>query len=87
LKNADPAPHPDPRPPGLASKIFELFAGGEDYAFASGDLEEKFIIIARELGAPKARRWFFFEVLKAIPGFLRNAFYWRAAKHRRLPCQ
>ncbi|MFZ2053846.1 MAG: ABC transporter permease [Candidatus Aminicenantales bacterium] len=82
MKNADPAPDTLPRPPRLAFKIFKFFAGGEDYAFAVGDLEEKFIVIAGELGPSKARRWFFFEVLKAIPGFLRNAFYWRAAMIR-----
>jgi hypothetical protein len=76
LRNADS------RPPRLALRLFRLFSGREDFAFAAGDLEEKFSDIAADQGLSRARRWFFFEVLKAVPGFLRNAFYWRAAMIR-----
>jgi putative ABC transport system permease protein len=82
LKNAELPPDPLPRPPRLAQKIFGLFAGREDYFFAAGDIEERFIVMAEDMGLSKARRWYFFEVLKAIPGFLRNSVYWRAAMIR-----
>jgi putative ABC transport system permease protein len=82
LKNAELPPDPLPRPPRLAQKIFGLFAGREDYFFAAGDLEERFIVMAEDMGLSKARRWYFFEVLKAIPGFFRNSVYWRAAMIR-----
>ncbi len=70
------------RPPRLALILLRFFAGPEHFGFALGDLEEKYIVLAGERGTPRARRWFFLEVLKAIPGFLRNALYWRAAMIR-----
>jgi ABC-type antimicrobial peptide transport system permease subunit len=82
LKKADSVPADVPRPPRLALKIFRLFAGRENHVFAAGDLEEKFIVIAGDRGLSKARRWFLIEVLKAVPGFLRNAIYWKTAMAR-----
>jgi putative ABC transport system permease protein len=82
LKNAKLPLDAPPRPPRLAQKIFGLFGGREDYLFAAGDLEERFTAMAEDLGPSRARRWYFFEVLKAIPGFLRNSVYWRAAMIR-----
>jgi putative ABC transport system permease protein len=72
----------DASPPLLAQRILEVFAGPEDSAFALGDLEEKFAVIAADRGLSRARRWFLVEVLKGIPGFLKNAFYWRIAMIR-----
>ncbi len=70
------------RPPRLALILFRLFAGGEHYDIAVGDLEERFLVLANDSGAAAARRWFFSEVLRAIPGFLRNGVYWKAAMIR-----
>jgi len=70
------------RPPRLALVLFRFFAGREHFDFAVGDLEEKFVVLAGEADAGRARRWFFFEVLKGVPGFLRNTLYWRAAMFR-----
>ncbi len=82
MKRAKPKDERPLRPPRLALFLFRLFAGGEHFDFAVGDLEEKFAVLATETDAARARRWFFLEVLKAIPGFLRNALYWRAAMAR-----
>ncbi len=62
--------------------MLEFVAGPEDFPFAVGDLEEKFALVAAESGTAMARRWFYLEVAKAIPGFLRNAVYWRIAMIR-----
>jgi putative ABC transport system permease protein len=82
MRNPDLPPGTPPDPPGLAKRILDFFAGPEDSAYVAGDLEEKFSVIAADLGLARARRWFFFEVFKAVPGFLRNSFYWRAAMLR-----
>ncbi len=82
MKSPESPKKTDPIPPRLPGKLLELLAGPDDSAFAAGDLEEKFATIAGESGPAGARRWFYLEVLKAIPGFLRNALYWRTAMIR-----
>jgi putative ABC transport system permease protein len=82
LKKAEDRDQHPLRPPRFALLFFRFFAGPEHFDFAVGDLEERFAVLAEEKGAARARRWFFLEVLKAIPGFLRNALYWRAAMIR-----
>lgn len=82
MKKAETPDHLPFRPPRLARLIFRFFAGPDHFDFALGDLEEKFEVLAAERGTARARRWFRLEVLKAIPGFLRNGLYWRAAMIR-----
>ncbi len=71
-----------PHPPRFASWLLRKLAGPADYDFAVGDLTETFAELARTAGLAKARRWFFLEVLKGLPGFLKNGLYWKASLFR-----
>jgi putative ABC transport system permease protein len=42
-----------------------------------GDLEEVYLAISKEKGLAKARLWYRFQVLRAMPACLENFFYWR----------
>ncbi len=48
---------------------------GEEYS-ALGDLEEEYTEIAQDIGAGKAKFWFWLQILKAIPSFTQHKIYW-----------
>jgi ABC-type antimicrobial peptide transport system permease subunit len=60
----------------------KIIAGANDYDFAIGDLEETYGYIAQNEGKKKARSWFFREVLKSLPGFMKKGLYRRLAMIR-----
>ncbi len=65
-----------PKPPRLAIRILSRMAiHGEEYS-PLGDLEEEYNEIARDIGANRARFWFWMQTLKAIPAFTKHKIYW-----------
>ena len=66
----------------FALKMLKTIASAEDYDFAIGDLEETYLYMAETEGAKKADRWFWREVLKSLPGFVKNGLYRRTAMIR-----
>jgi putative ABC transport system permease protein len=64
-------------PPGLALRILRWFCGSEHFDSALCDLTECFENMAEESGPGAARFWFFREVIRGIPGFVKNGIYWR----------
>jgi len=66
------------KPPGIAEWIMErLSRPGEDFSIA-GDLREDFEDLAAEKGLAYARVWYWFQLLKSLPGFLKNSIIWSA---------
>jgi len=64
------------KPPGIAEWIMErLSRPGEDFSIA-GDLREDFEDLAAEKGLAYARTWYWFQLLKSLPGFLKNSIAW-----------
>lgn len=64
------------KPPGIAEWIMErLSRPGEDFSIA-GDLREDFEDLAAEKGLAYARVWYWFQLLKSLPGFLKNSIIW-----------
>lgn len=70
-------PHNDLLPPASASRLLKFFAKDSDYDSAFGDLVETYEYIAETQGKKKAYRWFWREVVKSIPGFMKNRMYRR----------
>jgi len=64
-------------PPPLARLLFGLVARSEEKRTVAGDMDEWYAEIARLEGARRARRWYWAQVVAALPEFLRLAFYWR----------
>lgn len=54
-----------------------MAAGNGDFDYALGDLWETFEHIAATKGTVQAWLWFWAEVLRSLPGFVRNFFRWR----------
>lgn len=68
--------------PSLASRLLRWAGGRELFDSALGDLMEAYACKVEKSGFRAARRWFFIEVVRGIPGFLLNALYWRIAMFR-----
>jgi putative ABC transport system permease protein len=66
----------------FALKLLKIIASADDYDYAIGDLEETYQHIAETEGTKKAVRWFWREVLKSFPGFVKNGIYRRTAMIR-----
>jgi len=64
-------------PPRPAVWFLKMAAGKRDSDYALGDLRETFEHIAATEGTVQARLWFWGEVLRSLPGFVRNYFRWR----------
>lgn len=64
-------------PPPLARLLFNLVARSEEKRTVAGDMDEWYAEIARLEGSRRARRWYWAQVVAALPEFLRLAFYWR----------
>jgi putative ABC transport system permease protein len=69
-------------PPFLAVRLLKIIASAKDYDFAIGDLEETYEYITENEGPKRAKRWFWWEVLKSLPGFVKNGIYRRTAMIR-----
>ncbi len=63
-------------PPKLARLLLKIMLRSGSSHFALGDLTESYIYKLKQSGAFRARLWFWFEVIYALPGFIRNSFYW-----------
>jgi putative ABC transport system permease protein len=74
--------HKELFPPASASRLLKLFANGADYDSAFGDLVETYEYIAETQGQNKANRWFWSEIVKSLPGFVKNRAYRRMAMIR-----
>ncbi len=66
----------------FALKLLKIISSGKDYDYAIGDLEETYQYIAENEGPKKANCWFWREVLKSLPGFVKNGVYRRTAMVR-----
>jgi ABC-type antimicrobial peptide transport system permease subunit len=64
-------------PAYFAIKLLKIIASVRDYDYAIGDLEETYEYIAENENRRKANRWFWREVLKSTPGFVKNCVYRR----------
>ena len=63
-------------------KLLKFLSSEKDYDYAFGDLEETYEYIAENEGHKKAKRWFWGEAVKSIPGFVKNGIYRRFAMIR-----
>ncbi|MBN1222717.1 MAG: ABC transporter permease [Candidatus Aminicenantes bacterium] len=72
----------DRTPPRLASYLLKKTSKKRDFDFVVGDLMETYESIAEESGVGKAKLWFWIEVMRAVPGFGKNALYWSSAMLR-----
>ncbi len=75
-----PARHPHPPRAGLW--LLRKFAGPADFEYASGDLTETYEQLVETQGQAKAKRWFLLEVMKGLPGFMKNVLYWKISMFR-----
>lgn len=66
-------------PPRLALWLLNKASSSRDYDYARGDLAETYDSIASEKGRNKATLWYWSEVLRSLPGFVRNSIYWSMA--------
>jgi putative ABC transport system permease protein len=63
-------------PPALAEKIVRRMNDrGEGYAFL-GDMNEEYLSLARKRGEKKARAWYWGQVLRGFPVFLKDSVCW-----------
>jgi putative ABC transport system permease protein len=74
--------HQDLPVPRLSLWLLRCGGGRENYDSALGDLMETFEYKVEKSDLGSARRWFFLEVIRGIPGFLMNRIYWRIAMLR-----
>jgi putative ABC transport system permease protein len=64
-------------PPKLAKFLLKILSSKEkDYAYL-GDIEELFKDHANRQGLGRSRRWYWWEILKSIPKFIRESIRWR----------
>jgi putative ABC transport system permease protein len=68
---------PSESPPLAARLLFDLFARSDEKRTIVGDLDEWFAEIVRLEGRRRARRWYWGQVVAALPKFLRQSIYWR----------
>ena len=66
-----------PEPPSLAAWILGRITRREDRLSILIDFSEIFEELARELGYLAACRWYWTQVVRSIPLFMLNTFYWR----------
>jgi putative ABC transport system permease protein len=64
-------------PPKLGGWLLKLIARYEDNLSLLGDFDEEFEYIARSEGYLRAWLWFWCHLLKSLPSFLKDFFYWR----------
>ena len=59
--------------------LLKKMVRSDDFDFAIGDLEEMYEKRIRQSGSFIARCWLYLDVLKSLPGFIKNSTYWRIA--------
>lgn len=65
-----------PKPPKLATWLLNRFIGIDVRYNAMGDFEEIFISIVQEEGHKAARRWYWAQLFRSFPSFLKDSTYW-----------
>jgi putative ABC transport system permease protein len=65
-------------PPYLAKWILLRMSRYEDDFLCVGDLDEEFKEILQQAGHEKARFWYWLQVLRSIPAYLRISIIWRS---------
>jgi putative ABC transport system permease protein len=72
-KNSSP-----PLPPRLARWVLSWIINNDIRYSAQGDFDEIFALMAKEEGIHKARLWYWIQLVKSIPSFVRDILYWRS---------
>ncbi len=67
------------KPPKLGGWLLKQIARYEDNLSLLGDFDEEFEYITQSKGPLHAWFWYWFHLLKSLPSFLRDLFYWRCA--------
>jgi len=62
----------------FAGIVFKVLLAEEAYKERAGDIEEIYSSIYNERGALSAKLWLLWEVIKAIPAFIKESVYWRS---------
>jgi putative ABC transport system permease protein len=71
-----------PLPPGIARRLLDLAARGEDGFAVRGDFDEEFAELCEGRGSAKARFWYWRQALRSIPRLLGDYAYWRIVMFR-----
>jgi len=66
-------------PPKFAQWLLDIFLKKEQEEWILGDFEELFQSVAMDYGKNRAKAWYWIQVLKSVPSFIRNFIYWSAA--------
>jgi len=64
------------KPPRFGEVILRIFLNDDDYYQLAGDLEEAFAFKAETAGLPRARMWYWSQVVKSIPLFVSTSLLW-----------
>jgi len=64
-------------PPPLAARILGRITRGEDRLSILSDFSEIYEELVSERGTLKANKWYWTQVVRSIPLFVLNTFYWR----------
>ncbi|MDH4271261.1 MAG: permease prefix domain 2-containing transporter, partial [Candidatus Aminicenantes bacterium] len=66
-----------PEPPWFAGWLLRRLSRAEDRLPLEGDFDEEFDWRLRTQGDGRARLWYWRQLVKSLPAFVGNAFYWR----------
>lgn len=64
------------KPPSFATWLLKKITRPIDYNYAIGDFTESFKMLSNEKGNFLAKCWFWFEVIRSLPRFVKNLTYW-----------
>jgi ABC-type antimicrobial peptide transport system permease subunit len=64
------------KPPRIPEWIIERLSLSDDEFFLTGDLREEFEDLVAEKSLAYARIWYWFQLLKSLPSFLKNSIIW-----------
>ncbi len=64
------------KPPRIAEWIMERLALLDDEFSLTGDLREEFEDLVAERGLTYARTWYWFQLIKSLPSFIKNSIIW-----------
>jgi len=65
------------KPPKICEWILSRLLRTEEQRHRLGDFDEVFYRLIDKKGIKKARRWYCYQIIKSLPGFMKNSFYWR----------
>ncbi len=65
------------RPPKLAKFLLEILSSREKDEAYLGDIEELFHYRAEHQGAWRSKRWYWWEIVKSVPRFVKESIRWR----------